>query len=46
MIVELRALLVSKIFHIECHVKPTVVSLIFMVIKFGGFNEKHSSMDR
>lgn len=32
MIFELRALLVSKIFHIECHVKPTVVALIFLIL--------------
>lgn len=44
MIFELRALLVSKIFHIECHVKPTVVSLIFLCINFGGFIKKHSSI--
>lgn len=44
MIFELRALLVSKIFHIECHVKPTVVALIFLCINFGGFIKKHSSI--
>lgn len=32
MIIELRALLVSQIFHIDCHVKP--IFFLFLYIKF------------